>query len=158
MTLHPQWVSGFVDGEGTFYIGINKQSSMKTGFQILPEFRIVQHKKDVALLHSLKKFFKSGVVRVNHGDRYELRIRSITALRNTIVPFFEKYSLRTQKKFDFLNFRSVLLLMEGDQHLTEDGITKIFAIAQKMNRRNKAITRKHLMDKDIVRSSSKDEA
>ena len=68
--LDPFWVSGFTDGEGTFYVGINKHSEMSAGFQVLPEFRIVQHEKDIKLLHKIKSFFGCGVVRRNHDSRY----------------------------------------------------------------------------------------
>ncbi len=130
---------------------------MKTGFQILPEFRIVQHKRDIQLLYSLKKYFKSGVVRVNHGDRYELRIRNIDFLNKIIVPFFEKYPLHTQKKNDFLKFKKVLKIIINKEHLTKDGIEKIYKISSKMNRKDKIITKKHL-DKDKVRSLEKSKA
>ena len=109
MKLEPNWISGFVDGEGTFYVGINNQPSMTIRYQVLPEFRIVQHKKDIKLLYAIKDYFKCGVVRVNHSDRYEVRIRSIEHLNKIIIPFFEKYELQTQKKFDFIKFKKILL-------------------------------------------------
>jgi len=59
MKLEPNWVTGFTDGEGTFYVGINKNTTMAIGYQVLPEFRIVQHKKDIKVLYALKKFFWS---------------------------------------------------------------------------------------------------
>jgi len=104
MNLNPYWISGFVDGEGTFYIGINKSTTMTIGYQVLPEFRVVQHYKDIKLLYALKKYFDCGVVRVNHDDRYELRIRSIEHINKKIIPHFNKFPLNTQKKFDFIKF------------------------------------------------------
>ena len=138
--LNPYWVVGFVDGEGTFYVGFNRQPEMKTKIQVLPEFRIVQHKKDIQLLYKIKDFFGCGVVRRNHGDRYELRIRKIEHLEKIIVPFFEKHQLQSRKKFDFFAFRKIILLMERKEHLTSEGIKKIFRIANRMNRRNKKIS------------------
>src|SRR3989338_5635572 len=112
MTLHPMWVSGFVDGEGTFYVGINPNSTMTVGYQVLPEFRVVQHKRDIQLLFRLKKFFKAGVVRQNHDDRFELRIRKLDVLSDVIIPFFEDNPLQTKKKHDFLKFREIIALMK----------------------------------------------
>lgn len=97
MKLAPEWVSGFVDGEGTFYVGINRNETMSCGYQILPEFRIVQHKKDIQVLYALKNFFKCGVVRINHDNRYELRIRSIEHINLNVIPHFNQYQLVTQK-------------------------------------------------------------
>lgn len=153
MKLNDYWVTGFVDGEGTFYVGINKHPSMQIGYQVLPEFRIVQHKRDIKLLHALKEFFGAGVVRVNHDDRYELRIRKLDVLRKTVVPFFKKHPLQTQKKFDFQKFTKVLDLMNRQEHLTQEGLIKIIDISSKMNRADK---RKALAIKDqIVKDNDK---
>ena len=39
--LDTRWITGFVDGEGCFYVGINKIQRMSLQWQVLPEFRIV---------------------------------------------------------------------------------------------------------------------
>ena len=88
MILDAQWIVGFVDGEGCFHIGINKNSEMTIGYQVLPEFTVVQHQRDVQVLHALKSYFGCGVVRSNHGDRMAYRVRSIEHLLNKIIPFF----------------------------------------------------------------------
>ncbi len=137
MTIQPYWVSGFVDGEGTFYVGINKNITMKIGYQVLPEFRVVQHEKDVVVLHALKKFFNCGVVRVNHGDRMEYRVRSVKHLSQIIIPFFDKHPLITQKKFDYITFRKIVSLMKENKHLNEKGLQRILTLSRTMNRKNK---------------------
>ena len=131
MNLNPFWIAGFVDGEGTFYVGINKQPSMTIGYQVLPEFRIVQHKKDIKLLYELKKYFGFGVVRVNHDDRYELRIRKNDHLKK-IICFFEKYQLQTQKQFDFIKFKRIIKLIEAGKHLEIAGLIRIIEAAKQL--------------------------
>ena len=132
--LEAQWVVGFVDGEGCFFVGINSHPEMTAGFQVLPEFTVVQHKQDVQLLYSLKRFFGCGVVRVNHGDRMAFRVRDIKHLSETIVSFFERYPLKSKKKLDFLKFRKILILMNRKEHLSKDGVVRIRKIASEMNR------------------------
>ncbi len=134
MKLDAQWITGFVDGEGCFYVGINKHREMTAGYQVLPEFTVVQHKRDVQILHALKAYFGCGVVRVNHGDRMAYRVRSKDHLLEHIVPFFEKHSLKTKKNVDFKKFRHILLKMKADIHLTSEGVEEIRAIAVIMNR------------------------
>ncbi len=131
--LEAQWVVGFVDGEGCFYVGINAHPEMKAGYQVLPEFTVVQHKRDVQLLFALKQFFGCGVVRQNHGERMAYRVRGLEHLRERVIPFFEKHPLKSKKHLDFLKFRKVLLLMQTDEHLSLDGIEKIRQIASEMN-------------------------
>jgi hypothetical protein len=133
MKLETQWVAGFVDGEGCFFIGINPHLDMTAKCQVLPEFTVVQHERDVQLLHALKDYFDCGVVRVNHGDRMAYRVRSIEHLREKIIPFFEKHELKSKKRQDFLKFREVIMLMERGEHLRPEGIQKIRAIAHGMN-------------------------
>ena len=134
MNLEAQWIVGFVDGEGCFYVGINKHSDMKAGYQVLPEFTVVQHKQDVQVLHALKAYFGCGVVRSNHGDRMAYRVRSQKHLLERIIPFFEKHQLKTKKGLDFRKFRKILLMMEAEEHLKVEGIEKIRKITSEMNR------------------------
>ena len=134
MNLEAQWIVGFVDGEGCFYVGINKHSDMKASYQVLPEFTVVQHKQDVQVLHALKAYFGCGVVRSNHGDRMAYRVRSQKHLLERIIPFFEKHQLKTKKGLDFRKFRKILLMMEAGEHLKVEGIEKIRKITSEMNR------------------------
>ena len=132
--LEAQWVVGFVDGEGCFHVGINPHPEMTVGYQVLPEFTVVQHEANVHLLYALKKFFGCGVVRKNHADRMAYRVRNAQHLRQRIIPFFEKHPLKSRKRQDFIKFRRILLMMERGEHLTAEGVERIRVIASKMNR------------------------
>ena len=124
---------GFVDGEGCFFVGINPHPEMTAGFQVLPEFTVVQHQRDVQLLHALKQFFGCGVVRTNHAERMAYRVRAVDHLNEIIIPFFEKHPLKSKKRVDFVKFRKVLQLMTKGEHLTRDGVEAIRDIASAMN-------------------------
>ena len=132
--LEAQWVVGFVDGEGCFFVGINRHLDMTCRFQVLPEFTVVQHQRDIQLLFALKEFFGCGVVRRNREDRMAYRVRSLDHLNQRIVPFFDQHPLKSKKRIDFAKFRRVLQLMSRGEHLKPEGIQQIQAIASKMNR------------------------
>ena len=134
MKLDAQWITGFVDGEGCFHVGINPHQEMTAGYQVLPEFTVVQHKRDVQVLYALKAYFGCGVVRVNHGDRMAYRVTSKKHLLKHIVPFFVEHPLKTKKNVDFKKFRKTLLMMDEDVHLKAEGVEKIRKIAAQMNR------------------------
>lgn len=134
MNLDAQWITGFVDGEGCFHVGINANKEMTAGYQVLPEFTVVQHERDVKVLNALKSYFGCGVVRVNHGDRLAYRVRSKEHLLNFIIPFFVKHPLKTIKRQDFEIFRDILLKMEKGVHLRSEGVEEIQSMAAKMNR------------------------
>lgn len=52
----PYWVTGFVDGEGTFDIKIYS-SKTNVGFAVQLRFRIPQHERDSQLIELLIKYF-----------------------------------------------------------------------------------------------------
>ena len=134
MRLEAQWITGFVDGEGCFHVGINAHSEMRAGHQVLPEFTVVQHERDVQLLHALKAHFGCGVVRRNHGDRMAYRVRGHQHLLERVIPFFEKHPLKSKKRSDFAKFRRVVRMMEAGVHLSVEGVEEIRRIASQMNR------------------------
>lgn len=135
MQLDAQWIVGFVDGEGCFHVSINAHPEMSAGAQVLPEFTVVQHERDVQVLHALKSHFGCGVVRRNNGDRMAYRVRGHEHLSKNIIPFFEKHPLKTRKRVDFIKFREIVNLMERGEHLKGDGVERIREIAHRMNRR-----------------------
>jgi len=145
MDLSPDWVVGFVDGEGCFYVGINPHPDMKVGYQVLPEFRVVQHERDIQVLYALKRFFRCGVVRRNREDRYELRIRKLSCLLR-VVEFFEKHPLKTKKNVDFKKFARIVRWMAEGKHLEREGLIRIIELALTMNRADKPQAEKILRE------------
>jgi len=141
MQLSPDWIVGFVDGEGCFHIAINKNDGVRFGYQILPEFTVVQHERDLQLLHRIRSTMRCGVVRQNHGDRSCWRVRDLKSLAQIIIPFFEKHRLKSRKAVEFCKFAKVVKKMVLQEHLTEEGFDQICQIAQVMNRCERAIIR-----------------
>lgn len=134
MKLDAEWITGFVDGEGCFHVGVNTHPEVSAGYQVLPEFTVVQHERDVQVLHALKSYFQCGVVRQNHADRMAYRVRGQDHLLKHIIPHFVKHPLRTRKHQDFIKFRKILLKMQTGVHLTAEGVEEIRRIAGQMNR------------------------
>jgi len=132
MDLSPDWVVGFVDGEGCFHVSVNRHPEMKFGFQVLPEFVVVQHSNDRSLLFALKRFFRAGTVRSNHGDRDCLRIRKLDSLQN-VCDFFMKHPLKSRKNVDFRKFRQIVLMMLDKKHLNVEGMIEVIDVALEMN-------------------------
>lgn len=132
MNLSPDWVVGFVDGEGCFHVSVQSHPEMTAGYQVLPEFVVVQHERDIQVLYALKRFFKGGVVRVNHAERYAFRVRNLEQLER-ICEFFMNHPLKTKKNVDFRRFRKIILLMKDGKHLNREGLKEIIDLALQMN-------------------------
>ena len=132
MELSPDWVVGFVDGEGCFHVGIQAHPDMTVGYQVLPEFVVVQPTRDRQILFALKRFFGAGTVRTNHGDRDGLRIRNLDALQR-VCDFFLAHPLKTSKNVEFRKFRRILILMQRKRHLCREGLLEIVEVCLQMN-------------------------
>lgn len=139
--LNPYWLTGFTDGEGCFSISIFKNKTLKSGFQVFPEFVLTQGAKSLDTLEKVKSFFGCG--RIYENKRYDNHreslfrycVRNKTDLVEKICPFFDEYTLQTAKKFDFELFKQGLAIIKNGEHLTDDGFKKIQEIASEMNRR-----------------------
>ena len=148
--LDPNWIVGFVDGEGCFYVGIN-QHNRTLKWQLLPEFRIVQHQRDEQVLHRIKNYFGFGSVAVNHGDRKEFRVRGLENL-NKIVEFFNKYKFQTQsKQKSFEIFSEIIGIINDGGHLSESGKKRIAVL---VSQANKKIIPRYLKSSETIRQNS----
>ncbi|MEM3011990.1 MAG: LAGLIDADG family homing endonuclease [Candidatus Hadarchaeales archaeon] len=139
--LSADWIVGFVDGEGCFHVAINRCPKMRTGYQVLPEFRVVQHEQNWEVLERIKEFFGFGKVGMNrkdeHGTRKEFRVRGIKNLQK-LVEFFCQHPLKTSgKKESFRIFKEILDRMGHGEHLTRMGLSRIRKLALSMNRRRR---------------------
>ena len=139
-----QWVVGFVDGEGCFSVPIFRNQACRLGWQVQPEFTVVQGVRSVQVLHTLERFFGCGTVGVdrrrdNHReDLARFRVTRLDDLSGHIVPFFEAHPLRTAKQESFVAFATVVRLMERKAHLDEEGLRNIAVIASMMNFRRRS--------------------
>ena len=149
--LNTQWVAGFVDGEGCFHVALNRQPKMQLGWQVLPEFRVVQHQRDLDILHKIQKTFGFGKVTRNHGDRFEVRVRGLENLKKLIC-FFKKNKLQTTKKENFEKFSMIIEMMKNGDHLTKKGLNKIAVIAASMNQKVKSA---YLESSETIRQTSR---
>jgi hypothetical protein len=139
------WITGFVDGEGCFSIHFVRQpdranrKGYRTGFQVAHQFAVTQGARSVECLNELKVFFGTGRVYVNrrfdnHKDHLcQFVVAKRSDLLQTIIPFFERHSLRTSKQYDFMKFARCVRLMQANAHLTASGLLEIAEITQTMN-------------------------
>jgi LAGLIDADG endonuclease len=140
------WITGFVDGEGCFSLGVARQASRgtrigyRTGYQVQHEFAVTQGEKSLECLTDLREFFGVGAVlrnrRVdNHREdvhRYVVRRR--IDLLNVIIPFFREHPLRSAKRTDFEKFAFCVEWMARGDHLTSAGLADLLEVIQTTNR------------------------
>jgi hypothetical protein len=82
------WLTGFVDGEGCFHIHIKKGKSLLRKYQILLEFSISQHIRDLLLFETIKDYLGCGIV-----EQKSTRLNSVLFVVYKFSNIFEKIFL-----------------------------------------------------------------
>ena len=152
-----QYVAGFVDGEGSFHVAVQRSRFTRVGLQVIPEFHVSQNPERAEVLRLIQQALGCGYIETNHPG--SLRDRSVVlVVRNRrdlverVVPFFERFPLRSSKQREFQAFAAILSSMERGEHLTKEGMTQILQRAFAMNsgRYRKRALQEHL---DVMESS-----
>lgn len=139
--LDPWYIVGFTDGEGCFSISIFKNNTTRLGYQVFPEFVLTQGAKSAEVLEAVQSYFDCGKIYENkrtdnHRENlHRYCVRSLHDLTLKIIPFFEKYQLKTNKRFDFETFRLCVDIIKKGDHLDADGLDHLRKLAATMNRR-----------------------
>jgi len=125
------YISGFVDGEGSFNISIRRHPGYKLGWKTSLTFNVSQ--KGFRSLKLLNRIFQCGYVRKRWDNLHYFEILDFKKIVSRVIPFFTKFQLRSEKRRDFLIFRRVAELVKEGKHLTANGIKKILELRQPMN-------------------------
>jgi len=122
INIDPNWISGFVAGDGTFDV---KLTQRKFKYQVELRFRITQHIRDAHILGIIAEYFGCGKVYIRStGLACDLVINNFPDNINKIIPFFKKYSIKTIKEKDFRDFTLAAELIKNKEHLTLEGLAK----------------------------------
>jgi hypothetical protein len=131
----PYWFTGFVEGEGCFFVDIQKSTS-KIGESPTLKFIVTQHERDTALLQSFIDFLGCGRYSKQYGKRAAAGYYVITKFSDIweiLIPFFDRYPLHGTKVKDFEDFKQVGSYINQKSHLTLEGLEKIKLIKSRMN-------------------------
>jgi len=61
-----EYLAGFADGEGCFYVGIVPARTAKFGWQVITEFRVSQNPQGKKILESFRERLECGTIKPNH--------------------------------------------------------------------------------------------
>lgn len=92
--LNPYWIAGFSQADSSFGLNPVKRINKKLGYDILPQYRVTQHERDLVVLKRIILTMGCGtLVKPSEGrDRYTVSVASKKDLLAIVIPFFEKYS------------------------------------------------------------------
>jgi len=132
------YIAGFVDGEGSFHVAIQRNPTTMLGWQIIPELHISQHECNKHVLELIRRALGCGYLKPNarndpRDKTWVLVVRSRKDLLEKVIPFFERYPLRTTKRQDFEKFACIVRKMAANEHRTPEGFRALLKIAASMN-------------------------
>lgn len=134
--ISDDYIAGFVDGEGMFYVSIVPSKETKTGWQVIYFLKISQNPIGRFVLEKIKRRLNCGYVKANSlTDKTDKSlafvVRDLPSLKDKVIPFFNN-RLRIKASV-FSKFKQVIELVYRKEHLTKSGIVKIIAISYSMN-------------------------
>ena len=133
--LDPNYVTGFVDGEGCFAITISRIRFKVAEVRL--KFEIELREDDELILKEIQKVLGCGSIYRLEYERYKkwrphvkYQVGSLRDIKEKVIPFFKKYPPQAKKKKQFELFCIVAEMMDQKKHLTKEGIEEIFSLRE----------------------------
>lgn len=146
--ISDDYLIGFIEGEGMFYIGIVPSKETKSGWQVIYFFKVSQNPIGKEVLDYLKKRLNCGYLKQNSktdptDKSLAFVVRSFNDLKTKVLPFFGKKLIIKKNSFDI--FVKVLSLIEQKEHLKKKGMNKIIDLAYSMNTGKRKLTKEYIL-------------
>nr|YP_002587026.1 LAGLIDADG orf [Rhizophagus intraradices]ACM45001.1 LAGLIDADG orf [Rhizophagus intraradices]AML60487.1 hypothetical protein [Rhizophagus irregularis]AML60531.1 hypothetical protein [Rhizophagus irregularis]AML60538.1 hypothetical protein [Rhizophagus irregularis] len=127
------WLAGFTEGNGSFFIGLGNSPKSKLGVQVTLNISWTQkHRKTLELFASQFK----GIWSYNKTQKcWEYNIKRKSELKHLLFSVFADNPLYGIKKYDYFDLKRACELFNTKQHLTESGLKLLLEIKSNMNSR-----------------------
>jgi hypothetical protein len=148
------FLAGFIEGEGALCVSIKRHPTCRSGFYVDPSFFLYQHQSGRGVLELAQEIFAHGRISPKPGNPKVLvfEISSTRALREKVIPFFERYVVPFScKTATFERFREIVTIMSRKEHLTPTGLARIVEKAYAMNPDSKGKARSRPLEEVLAR-------
>ena len=129
------YIAGYVDGEGSFAVSVQRNPSCRLGLQLLPEFHVSQNGDRAQVLELIRVRLGCGYIKPNSKRDRALVfvVRRRDDLLRRVIPFFERNPLLSSKQAGFEKFSAIVRAQGLGDHRTEIGFRRLLEIAVSMN-------------------------
>lgn len=141
LQITPDYITGFVDGEGCFCISISKHKTLKRRREVRLLFEIEVREDDREILQAIQSVIGCGMIYHLPYKKYErwrphvkLKVSNIPDIVHVLIPFFDRYPLKAKKRKSYVLFREIAFMIEAKKHLTDEGFEIIERMREQMNR------------------------
>jgi len=145
-SLHPEYVAGFIDGEGSFVVSFGRHKTLRRRIEIRVEFTIELRADDAEILHRILATIGCGRIYDASYERYgwyphvKYKIGSTKDMEEHLIPFLDRTPLKAKKREVYRVFREIVLMVRKKEHLTDTGFQKILKLRNEYRKYGK----KHL--------------
>jgi len=130
----PEYISGYVDGEGCFTVTFNQKAKALLGWELRPSFSVSQNENRRQVLDIIKDYFGCGYIRRDYHDKtVKFEVRDHNDLMKKIIPHFDRFPLLSAKQEDSRIFKEICEMVDAGEHLEKDGYSDILNLAYSMN-------------------------
>ena len=145
------WLAGFVEGEGSVCVSLKRHATAAFGYFVQPEFFLYQHRNRRSLLELAAEEFGSGTIFPKPGneDVLVLKIAHRRVLRDTVVPFLQRYMRYSARVADYEIFATVVDLVNQGRHRTYEGLVELVELAYAINGngKNRRVAKQEVLDR-----------
>ena len=131
------YIAGYVDGEGSFHVAVQRNTCTRAGWQLVPEFHVSQNAERRQVLDLIMQRLGCGSIRENHRSTRDTTlvfvVRKREHLLTRVIPFFEAQPLMSSKQREFLTFAHIVRVMDAGEHLSVMGFYALVELAVSMN-------------------------
>jgi LAGLIDADG DNA endonuclease family protein len=130
--LSNDFISGIIDGDGSFFISFQTNGNIKTGFNITnePDSR--------PLLEKIKAQLEN-IGSIQEGSKNELvyTVNGINQINDVLIPFMDKSPIFSERALHYFKFKTVSLLLKRENPLSLETKLKIVELAYDSNKKGK---------------------
>ncbi len=129
------YIAGYVDGEGSFSVSVQRNRTCRVGFQLVPEFHVSQNGDRAQVVELIRGRLGCGYIKPNSKRDRALVfvVRERRALLDSVIHFFERVPLLSSKRTDFEKFAHIVRRMVLGHHRTLAGFGELLEEALSMN-------------------------
>jgi hypothetical protein len=160
VNVTPNWLLGFVEGEGSFFIWKNFSLG----------FNLSQSNKDLVLMEAIRDYFNdlgrtkgqwsegaapAALSLKKSNNMLSLAINRSDYIARVLIPFFDSLAWQSKKELDYLDWKTILKFRGLGLHYTEEGVKIIKTILSQMNNNRLSTRRSALADRAALDSDIK---
>ena len=126
------FISGFIDGDGSFFISFQRDGNIKTGFNITNDLF------SKPLLEFVKQKL-GNIGSIREGTKKELvyTVTGINQIVDILIPFIDKHPVFSEKAIHYVKFRTISILLKRENPLSLENKLNAIDLAYNMNKKGK---------------------